>query len=35
MEALEAALAEFPGAVLFTSHDRAFVERVATEVITL
>jgi ATPase subunit of ABC transporter with duplicated ATPase domains len=35
MEALEAALAEFPGAVLFTSHDRAFVERVATEVIAL
>lgn len=35
LEALESALAEFPGAVLFTSHDRAFVERVATEVIQL
>lgn len=35
LEALESALAEFPGAVLFTSHDRAFVERVATEVVHL
>lgn len=35
MEALESALMEFPGAVLFTSHDRAFVDRVATEVLNL
>ncbi|MGV3618744.1 MAG: ABC-F family ATP-binding cassette domain-containing protein [Fimbriimonas sp.] len=35
LEALESALEDFPGAVLFTSHDRAFVERVATEVIQL
>jgi ATPase subunit of ABC transporter with duplicated ATPase domains len=35
LEALETALEEFPGTVLFTSHDRAFVERVASEVIEL
>jgi ATPase subunit of ABC transporter with duplicated ATPase domains len=35
VEALESALADFPGAVLFTSHDRSFVERLATEVIEL
>jgi ATPase subunit of ABC transporter with duplicated ATPase domains len=35
LEALESALMEFPGSVLFTSHDRAFVDRVATEVIQL
>lgn len=31
-QVLEAALADFPGAVLFTSHDRAFVEHVASGV---
>jgi len=35
MEALEEALMEFPGAVLFASHDRAFVERVATDIVEL
>lgn len=35
VEALEDALTAFPGAILFTSHDREFVERVATEVIAL
>ncbi len=35
VEALENALVEFPGAILFTSHDRQFVERIATEVINL
>jgi ATPase subunit of ABC transporter with duplicated ATPase domains len=31
LEALEDALMEFPGSVLFTSHDRAFVARIASE----
>ncbi len=35
VEALESALLEFPGAILFTSHDREFVNRLATEVIEL
>ncbi|AIE86243.1 ribosomal protection-like ABC-F family protein [Fimbriimonas ginsengisoli] len=35
VQALESALMEFPGAILFTSHDRSFVERVATEVLEL
>jgi ATPase subunit of ABC transporter with duplicated ATPase domains len=35
VEALESALMEFPGAILFTSHDREFVERVSTEVVSL
>lgn len=35
IEALEGALTEFPGAILFTSHDRTFVDRLATEVIAL
>ena len=35
VEALEDALREFPGAILFTSHDRAFVDRLATDVIAL
>ncbi len=35
LEALEEALIEFPGSILFTSHDRAFVDRVSTEVILL
>ncbi|HLK16166.1 MAG TPA: ABC-F family ATP-binding cassette domain-containing protein [Fimbriimonadaceae bacterium] len=30
VEALEEALLGFPGAILFTSHDRRFVERLAT-----
>ncbi|MDR3691542.1 MAG: ABC-F family ATP-binding cassette domain-containing protein [Fimbriimonas sp.] len=33
--ALERALTSFPGAILFTSHDREFVQRLATEVIRL
>lgn len=35
LEALEEALLAFPGCVLFTSHDRSFVERIATDVVTL
>lgn len=35
LEALEEALLEFPGSILFTSHDRAFVDRVADEVVEL
>ncbi len=35
LEALEEALEEFPGSILFTSHDRAFVDRVADEVVEL
>jgi ATPase subunit of ABC transporter with duplicated ATPase domains len=35
LEALEEALMEFPGCILFTSHDRAFVDRVADEVIVM
>lgn len=31
IEALELALRDFPGAILFISHDREFVERLATE----
>jgi ATP-binding cassette subfamily F protein 3 len=34
-EALEEALAGFPGAVVLVSHDRRLVERVATEVLLL
>jgi ATP-binding cassette subfamily F protein 3 len=32
-EALEQALQDFPGAILFVSHDRTFVDRLATEVL--
>ncbi len=35
VEALEEALLDFPGAILFTSHDRDFVNRVSTEVIEI
>jgi len=35
LEALEEALLEFPGAIVFASHDEAFIERVATEVLHL
>jgi ATPase subunit of ABC transporter with duplicated ATPase domains len=35
LEALEEALLHFPGAVLAVSHDRWFIERVATQVWTL
>lgn len=35
LEALEQALLAFPGSVLFTSHDRAFVSRVANRELTL
>ena len=35
LEALEAALLDFPGAVLAVSHDRWFIEHVATQVWTL
>jgi ATP-binding cassette subfamily F protein uup len=32
---LEAYLAEFPGAVLFVTHDRAFLQRLATRIVEL
>ncbi len=35
IEWLEGQLADFPGAVLFITHDRAFMERVAKQVIDL
>lgn len=35
MEALEEALLQFPGAILFTSHDMAFVERISTSKVVL
>ncbi len=31
LEALESALGEFPGPILFTSHDRKFVQNLATD----
>jgi len=34
-EALEQALQDFPGAILFVSHDRTFVDRLATEVLDI
>ena len=33
--ALEAFLAEYPGAVVFVTHDRAFLERLATRIVEL
>jgi ATPase subunit of ABC transporter with duplicated ATPase domains len=35
VEALEVALRGFPGAILFTSHDRRFVEALATATLEL
>ena len=35
IQALESALADFPGAIVFTSHDREFVDRLATEVVKI
>jgi ATP-binding cassette subfamily F protein 3 len=34
-EALEQALQDFPGAILFVSHDRTFVDRLATEILDI
>jgi ATP-binding cassette subfamily F protein 3 len=34
-EALERSLLEFPGSILFVSHDRVFVDRLATEVLDI
>ncbi len=34
-EALEESLDEFPGSIVFVSHDRAFIDRLATRVIDL
>ena len=34
-EALEAALGEYPGTLLFVTHDRRFVERIATHILYL
>lgn len=34
-ESLESALIEFPGVVIFSSHDERFVDRVATEILDL
>lgn len=35
LEALEEALLRFPGAIVFASHDQAFVDRVATDALHL
>ncbi|MBC9786156.1 ABC-F type ribosomal protection protein [Heliobacterium chlorum] len=35
MEALEALILEYPGAVLFVSHDRRFVDRLAQQLLVL
>jgi ATPase subunit of ABC transporter with duplicated ATPase domains len=35
LEALEASLASFPGSIVFTSHDRRFVDRLATSVVRI
>jgi ATPase subunit of ABC transporter with duplicated ATPase domains len=35
LEALEEALMEFPGSIIFTSHDREFVDRLATDYLDL
>lgn len=35
VEALEALLVEYPGTILFVSHDRRFVERIASRVLTI
>jgi len=32
-EVLEAALAGFPGTIVFISHDRYFINRIATSVV--
>src|SRR4029077_13457511 len=32
-EVLEAALASFPGTIVFISHDRYFINRIATQVV--
>ncbi len=34
-EALEESLEEFPGSIVFVSHDRAFVDRIATRVLDI
>jgi ATP-binding cassette subfamily F protein 3 len=34
-EALEESLEEFPGSIVFVSHDRAFIDRLATRVLDL
>ena len=34
-EALEESLDEFPGSILFVSHDRAFIDRLATRVLDI
>ena len=35
LEALESALSDYPGAVIFTSHDERFIERMATDELRL
>jgi ATPase subunit of ABC transporter with duplicated ATPase domains len=35
LEALEQALVDFPGVVIFVSHDREFISRIATEMVNL
>ncbi|MET3683262.1 ATP-binding cassette subfamily F protein 3 [Alkalibacillus flavidus] len=34
-EVLEAALADFPGTIIFVSHDRYFINRIATQVLEM
>lgn len=34
-EVLEAALADFPGTIIFVSHDRYFINRIATQILEL
>jgi ATP-binding cassette subfamily F protein 3 len=34
-EAVENALAQYPGTILFVSHDRFFIDRLARQTVTL
>lgn len=34
-EVLEAALSDFPGTIIFVSHDRYFINRIASQILEL